>query len=191
MRAAAIILIAAFAGSSPAALGAEALSAKAAQTAKPPATTTKKPAPKPATRKPRSAEAAPARHRAGGVQLPDDPRPGRAHGRDVLRRADRPGSGWRRRHSVSAASGSGDAVLRSAQPPHVLGRADQDEPRLSPLYGHDRRARARQHTALEVLRPERVPHRGGPRGSDHGRQRPWRAEGRGPDRLRADRVRRR
>ena len=42
MRAAAIILIAAFAGSS----------LLTAQTAKPPATTTKKPAPKPATRKP-------------------------------------------------------------------------------------------------------------------------------------------
>jgi hypothetical protein len=53
MRAAAIILIAAFAGSSLlTALGAEALSAKAAQTAKPPATTTKKPATRPATRKP-------------------------------------------------------------------------------------------------------------------------------------------
>ena len=64
MRAAAIILlIVAFAGSSLSlgaeALGAEALRAKAAlsaeaaaQTAKPPATTTKKPAPRPATRKP-------------------------------------------------------------------------------------------------------------------------------------------
>jgi hypothetical protein len=60
----AIVLIAAFAGSSlldlgAEALGAEALRAKAAQsakaaaqTAKPPATTTKKPAPRPATRKP-------------------------------------------------------------------------------------------------------------------------------------------
>ena len=52
MRAAAIILIAAFAGASLPSLGADAQSAKAAaQTTKPPATT-KKPAPTPATRKP-------------------------------------------------------------------------------------------------------------------------------------------
>jgi hypothetical protein len=56
MRASAIILIAALAGSTVlSALAAEAPSAKAAeaqQTTKPPATTTKKPAPRPATRKP-------------------------------------------------------------------------------------------------------------------------------------------
>jgi hypothetical protein len=53
MRAPAIIfLIAAFVGASLQALGAEARSAKAGQTSKPPAATTKKPAPRPATRKP-------------------------------------------------------------------------------------------------------------------------------------------
>jgi hypothetical protein len=53
MRAAAIILIAALTISGVLALGAEARSAEAAgQTSKPPAATTKKPAPRPATRKP-------------------------------------------------------------------------------------------------------------------------------------------
>jgi hypothetical protein len=60
MRRAVLILIATLAGSSVLmALGAEALSAKAAQTAKPPASTTKKPAPKPATRKPAPAKPLP------------------------------------------------------------------------------------------------------------------------------------
>ena len=59
MRRAALILIATLAGSSVlVAVGAEA-SAKAAQTAKPPASTTKKPAPKPATRKPATAKPLP------------------------------------------------------------------------------------------------------------------------------------
>jgi hypothetical protein len=58
MRRAVLILIATLAGSSVlVALGAEA--AKAAQTAKPPASTTKKPAPKPATRKPAPAKPLP------------------------------------------------------------------------------------------------------------------------------------
>jgi len=60
MRTAALILIAALAGSSVlVALGAEARSAKAAQTTKPPAATTKKPAPRPATRKPATAKPRP------------------------------------------------------------------------------------------------------------------------------------
>jgi hypothetical protein len=61
MRTAALILIAALAGTSVLmALGAEAISAKAAaQTAKPPASTTKTPAPRPATRKPATAKPLP------------------------------------------------------------------------------------------------------------------------------------
>lgn len=60
MRGAVLILIAALAGTSVLALGAEAPSANAAaQTAKPPAATTKKPAPRPATRKPAPAKPLP------------------------------------------------------------------------------------------------------------------------------------
>ena len=86
------------------ALGAEA-SAKAAQTAKPPASTTKKPAPKPpATRKPGGGQSPPVTEPAM-VNCPMTLGDG-ARTADVLRRPHRPGPGWRDRHYVSAASGA-------------------------------------------------------------------------------------
>ncbi len=92
----------------------------------------------------------------------------------------------RRDHPDSAAQGTRDAHLRSAQPPHLLRGAGEGAPRLRALHRDDRRADPRQHADQPGGGAERVPRGGRSRRSRRRRRRTGRREGGRADRHRID-----
>ena len=138
---------------------------------------------KPGSRRPRRHPCAD--HGRSGDEMPVGAGRRGRHQARVLRHPERPDAARGPHHHAAAAPRRSDAHLRPPQPPHLLGRADESQTRLRPLYGGHRRAGDGQHPDPPRRDPDRVP--GGRRSvrPHQRRRRARRRQGRRPDRRRA------